>query len=396
MASSNKSSTRRPAARSGPDTAARTNPAVGVVKADKRARLNIMPTGCATIAGFEPQALGVTYWFDAAPTGSAYPVTIRFDGQREGLTGKPGPGDRFSVVATLDTVIPGSGRIALTARALNVTAGQWQVIATPVEPATRARRAATRRRTLAAGSASGSTGFAPVIRARAPGVRLGAWPACIATGAAVALSLQAVLSSQRQLPVASILLMSLVACLVGVAGAKAYYLLTHRGEQRGLVTAGMSIQGFVLAAIATLIGGALLAAVPVGQVLDVTAPGLLFGMAIGRLGCFFGGCCVGLPTSSRWGLWSSDRRIGVRRTPVQLYESSLAAALGVTGLLLVVFLDLPLDGAVFVASIAAYTIGRQLLFPLRGIPRKTMYGRPVTMATMVLVLAVDAAVNILD
>ena len=35
----------------------------------------------------------------------------------------------------------------------------------------------------------------------------------------------------------------------------------------------------------------------------VTAPGLLVAMAVGRVGCFFAGCCGGPPTASRWGVW---------------------------------------------------------------------------------------------
>ncbi len=395
MRSSYRSSTGRPAARFAPTIFPTATSMVSAATGGKPGRLSVVSSGCDPVANLEPQALGMTYWFEAAASGSPYAVAIRFDGQRVGARADLGPGDRFSVMGTVDPVIPGSGPIALTARAVNVNHGEWRVVATPVEPPGRARRAATRRRTLAAGSTSGTTGFAPVVRVQAPGARLGAWPACVATGAAIALSVQAVLAAQQQLPLGRVLLISIVACLLGLAGAKAYYLATHRGQQHGLTTTGMSIQGFVLAAIATVIGGGLLAAVPMGQILDVTTPGLLFGMTLGRFGCFFGGCCVGLPTSSRRGLWSSDRRVGVRRIPVQLFESSMAGILGLTALLVVTTSDLPVDGAVFVASIAAYTFGRQLLFPLRGIPRKTVHGRTVTMAITAIVIAADIAVNVL-
>jgi len=41
-------------------------------------------------------------------------------------------------------------------------------------------------------------------------------------------------------------------------------------------------------------------------------------IAIGRLGCFVGGCCYGTPTTLPWGIVFAD---GVRRHPTQLYES---------------------------------------------------------------------------
>jgi len=241
---------------------------------------------------------------------------------------------------------------------------------------------------------SGTTVFAPVVRVRAPGVRLGAWPAFVSAGAAVALIVQALLAATRQLPVSTVLLISLVACVAGLAGAKLYYLATHRGQERSLLTTGMSIQGFVLAAVGTAVLSALVAGVPVGQLLDVTAPGLLFGMTIGRFGCFFGGCCAGRPTASRWGLWSSDRRLGVRRIPVQLLESALAGVLGLVVLLAVVSATPPVGGVVFVAAIAAYTFGRQVLFPIRSIARTTTHGRTITMVAAGLAVAAAVAVAV--
>jgi phosphatidylglycerol:prolipoprotein diacylglycerol transferase len=205
----------------------------------------------------------------------------------------------------------------------------------------------------------------------------------------VALTVQALLAARSHLPAARVLLLSLVACLVGLVGAKLYYLTGHwlRGRRPSLLTAGMCIQGFVLGAIAALVVGARAADVPVGALLDVTAPGLLVGMTIGRFGCFFGGCCAGRPTASRWGLWSSDRRLGMRRIPTQLLESAVALLVGLAALL-AVWATTPLPaGVVFVGAIAAYTFGRQLLFPFRAGPRHTAYGRTLTMALAGLVAA---------
>jgi len=140
------------------------------------------------------------------------------------------------------------------------------------------------------------------------------------------------------------------------------------------------VQGFVIGAITVLALGGALWRLPVGTVLDVTAPALLLGQAIGRIGCFFGGCCTGLPTTSRWGLWSSNRRVGVRRVPVQLMESASAAILAVSSVAVLRFASPSPQGLVFVASLSAYLVVRQLLFPLRGLPRKTAHGRVITLA----------------
>jgi phosphatidylglycerol:prolipoprotein diacylglycerol transferase len=131
--------------------------------------------------------------------------------------------------------------------------------------------------------------------------------------------------------------------------------------------------------------GALLLRLPVGTLLDVTTPGVFLGMALGRPGCFLTGCCAGRPTGSRWGLRSSGRRLAVRRFPVQLVEAGVALALGAVTLALVLTVRLPIPGVIFVGALAAYTLARQLLFPLRTESRTTT-GRVITMLACVLVL----------
>jgi phosphatidylglycerol:prolipoprotein diacylglycerol transferase len=245
-------------------------------------------------------------------------------------------------------------------------------------------------------SASGTTAFGPVVGARAPGAHLGVWPALVSVGVGVALTVQSLLATRAHLAVTATLSVSVIASVVGIFGARIYFLAEQGGralfKPRALLTAGMCIQGFVLAAIAAASIGMFAAGVSVGRFLDVSAPGLLFGMSVGRVGCFLGGCCAGRPTASRWGLWSSDRRVGTRRIPTQLMESALAFTLGVAALLAVRRAAVGPAGTVFVGAIAAYALGRQLLLPWRDLPRKTSKGRTVTAA--VAAAAVIAAITV--
>ena len=59
--------------------------------------------------------------------------------------------------------------------------------------------------------------------------------------------------------------------------------------------------------------------------------------------------------------------------------ASAVLAVGVSG-----------DGLVFLASLSGYTAARQLLFPLRDLPRATSYGRQI-MLVISLVVALAAA-----
>lgn len=50
---------------------------------------------------------------------------------------------------------------------------------------------------------------------------------------------------------------------------------------------------------------------------DALVPALGLGLAVGRVGCFFRGCCCGKVTSLPWGVDFGD---GLRRHPTELYE----------------------------------------------------------------------------
>jgi phosphatidylglycerol:prolipoprotein diacylglycerol transferase len=70
-------------------------------------------------------------------------------------------------------------------------------------------------------------------------------------------------------------------------------------------------------------------------------------------------------------------------------ESALAVLIGLAALLAVETVTAHPAGIVFIAAITAYTLGRQLLFPLRDLPRKTAQGRQLIMALSGLVLIAD-------
>lgn len=358
----------------------------------RRSQLQVTEFHCAGVDDLDPHALGVTYWFVAPRSGGPFTVKIHFRGRRIGVKGKPGRGDAFEKVETIDALRAGLGRVAVTTRVSDVAAGEWHVTATAEaesEPTERRIRGPVVR--LGSGSSSGHTAFAPVIRISAPGATLGVWPALVGLGVVCALVVQFLLGRRYGLPTGRVLALSLVASLAGLVGAKAYYLVEHRERRPPVLTAGMCIQGFVLAAIATLVLGASATGISVARLLDVTTPGLLFAMTIGRFGCFFAGCCVGRPTTSRWGLWSSDRHLGVRRVPTQLMEAALALFIGMATAVIVADKVASPAGIVFAGAMSAYTLGRQLLFPLRDLPRNTTLGRPITIFVTAAALTIAVA-----
>jgi phosphatidylglycerol:prolipoprotein diacylglycerol transferase len=61
------------------------------------------------------------------------------------------------------------------------------------------------------------------------------------------------------------------------------------------------------------------------KLVDFFAPALALGHAIGRIGCFFAGCCYGKETNVAWSVVFRDKNslavLGVHLHPTQLYES---------------------------------------------------------------------------
>lgn len=369
----------RPPHVSAADSESATDALRSVAVADEN-RAEPMPrtgrSGCAEQLSELPQGLAATYWGEAAGDD----LSIRFTGIRDNPALQRR--ERFEHTATVSPIPAGSGRFAITSRIDGINGGDWDVSAS-LEDATTAR---TPQRT--------TIHTRPAFLAYGPSVRLWSWPALVGTGAVFAFVLQALLLARADMNVAAAIGISILGCLLGYLGAKGWYLVLKRAHPRTIVKSGACIQGFLLVALGVLAIGGAAAGIGVGTLLDATTPGLFLGMAIGRPGCFLTGCCAGRPTMSRWGLWSSNRTVAVRRVPVQLWEAAAALVIGAVTLTLTLTTDVPIAGALFIGALAAYTAVRQLLFPFRADPH-TRRGRYATIAACAAVIVADLVLVVL-
>ena len=334
----------------------------------------------------------MTHWFDAGDYGEPYTATVRLTGRRVGIRGMPKPWDTFRHEETVEGVVPGSGQVSVSSWVYGLQPGQWTVTGDLVRPARRGPRPSIERLDRAAWSwrrwavstlppAPLKTRWAlPAPLARIPAVVPGSWPLLGTIGVIVALMTQAAILANQSLPVGPALAVSLFAVALGLVGAKLWYAILHPGPWRQAILGGWAVDGFL--AVALLVGVAGLAALnlPVGTVLDATAPGMFFAVAIGRIGCFLTGCCAGRCTSSRWGVWSSDRRVGARRIPAQLLESAAGLLIGVVAAALVLGGVPTVAGLIFVAAFGAYIVVRQLLLRLRAERRDYSWRRNAQVA----------------
>ena len=138
-------------------------------------------------------------------------------------------------------------------------------------------------------------------------------------------------AKKRDIPPELVMDIALISMVCGVLGARLFYvalnwqyfanqpleiIMIHRG---GLVLYG----GLIMAIAGDLIYLKWQNA-PIWEIADIAGPTACLGQAAGRLGCFFNGCCYGLPTGSFFGVnfppgsAAFYQYPGVAITPIQL------------------------------------------------------------------------------
>jgi phosphatidylglycerol:prolipoprotein diacylglycerol transferase len=112
----------------------------------------------------------------------------------------------------------------------------------------------------------------------------------------------------------------------GLAGGYLLYLVTILPElvqDPSLVgrAGGMVFYGGLFGAAAACAGIARLLHIPLAPAVELAAPAVPLGQALGRIGCLLAGCCHGRPTGAAWAAPFGGRH------PVQLYEAAGLLAL---------------------------------------------------------------------
>lgn len=112
--------------------------------------------------------------------------------------------------------------------------------------------------------------------------------------------------------------------LAGILGARIFYVFFNLEYFLGnpleiiqIQKGGLAWQGGLLAGITAGILYIRKHALPLGKTVDLCAPYIALGHAIGRIGCFLNGCCYGKEVS--WGIYVPIYHAHLH--PTQLYES---------------------------------------------------------------------------
>jgi phosphatidylglycerol:prolipoprotein diacylglycerol transferase len=133
---------------------------------------------------------------------------------------------------------------------------------------------------------------------------------------------------------------------------------------------GIVFFGALLGGTLGLAAGARRFGLPVLATLDAMLPALPVAHAIGRVGCFLGGCCYGAPSELAWAVHYPGETLA--RHPWPLYEAALLCALA--ALFWRSALPSAPPGRRALVYVLAYACLRLLLEPLRGDALRGVFG----------------------
>jgi len=234
---------------------------------------------------------------------------------------------------------------------------------------------------------------------------LGSWPVYtygILLAAAYLLGLQLAVrrAKKRGVDPNRVMDLGIWIIIAALVGAKALLIVVdwdhyraNPGDVFSLVrSAGVFYGGLV---VATITGFLLIRRyrLPVWTTADLYAPGIALGHVIGRMGCFFAGCCWGKPTDVPWAITFTNPAaaenvgtpLNIALHPTQLYEA------GAELLILALLLATERRGRYFAGRtfwlyMLLYGITRFVIEIYRGDPRGELFGMSTSQFVSVLLV----------
>lgn len=172
----------------------------------------------------------------------------------------------------------------------------------------------------------------------------------------------------RGLTLPLIIDMSLLDLLFAIVGARAVFVLTMYQEYASdpktvldVWRGGLSFHGGLLGAVIATIVFCRWRRVRFAALADICTPGICWGYAITRVGCFLNGCCHGGPTHLPWGVRFPEiaQQFPMPVHPTQLYAS--AGSIGLFFILTAAWKHMHRPGQLFPLYLILYSILRFLL-----------------------------------
>ncbi|MBU0687309.1 MAG: prolipoprotein diacylglyceryl transferase [Candidatus Margulisbacteria bacterium] len=159
--------------------------------------------------------------------------------------------------------------------------------------------------------------------------------------------------------------------IFSIVGARFFYVVFFWGNLNNFWEAfmiwrgGLVLQGGLVFCLATVAIFLIVKKIPFWKFFDVITPGMVLGYAIGRIGCFFNGCCYGCVTNVPWAV--KFPYLSGMRHPTQLYASGIAFIMFIV--LLFWLGKKKFDGQIFCIGLIYYNIYRFFIEFIRVNPK---------------------------
>jgi phosphatidylglycerol:prolipoprotein diacylglycerol transferase len=127
---------------------------------------------------------------------------------------------------------------------------------------------------------------------------------------------------------------------------------------------------------------------------DIWTPAASLGQGIGRIGCFFAGCCYGRPCDLPWAVVFTDpKTIAVQNIPLhptQLY--SFVSSMIIFAVLMILHSKRKYTGQVFLWFLILHSTARLILERFRGDSRGVMFAGNLTMTQFIALVILFASI----
>ena len=204
------------------------------------------------------------------------------------------------------------------------------------------------------------------------GTRLHSYPVLLYLGMVFGIVVGDSVANAAGLNAARVLLAMVLLTIPGLVGARLLFVATNwhlfrhdRDRIWRRSEGGAAMQGGLLLAVVVSVPLLGVLGVSFGGFWDAATFAALIQLVFARIGCLLHGCCAGRPTQGWFAMNLPDHRgVWQRRVPSQLLEAGWAVLILIGAAAL--WDERPFPGAVFLAAISAFVLGRVAFEPLRA------------------------------
>ncbi|MDR3706753.1 MAG: prolipoprotein diacylglyceryl transferase [Capsulimonadaceae bacterium] len=147
-------------------------------------------------------------------------------------------------------------------------------------------------------------------------------------------------NGEKPITTQDVLDVSVCLLLAGIVGARLAFVLLDPhlrlytiAEAVAIWNGGITFDGALIGGLLAIVAFCKLRRLPILPMLDLLGPASVIGYAVGRIGCFFNGCCYGGPTNLPWGVKFPEGIVdglqvySVPCHPAQLYSTVMSLLL---------------------------------------------------------------------